>query len=191
MTLLLDVTSDAPSSAVRLTTCAAVATARAIEECTDISVGIKWVNDIYVGQKKICGILAQSFAVNERRYAMIGVGVNLATKDFPEELSAIAASLDVEDAPRVSRRLADRIGASLMDIYDEVRAGKTSYINEYKKRSVVLGRLVTYTAGDKQGSGIAEDIDANGALFVRLSDGSVEVLNSGEISLRIKKEDGK
>ncbi len=191
MTLLLDVTGDAPSSAVRLTTCAAVATARAVEECTDISVGIKWVNDIYIDEKKICGILAESFIANDRRYVMIGVGINLSTKAFPDEIAGIAASLGLDDASSVVGRLADSIGANLMDIYESVRACDTSYIDEYKRRSVVLGRAVTYTAGDKRGSGIAEDIDENGALYVRLEDGSREILNSGEISLRIKKEDEK
>jgi len=191
MTLLLDVTGDVASSVVRITTCAAVATARSIEECTGISVAIKWVNDIYIDGKKICGILAQNFEANGKRYVMIGVGINLSTGDFPEEIKGIAASLGVENAPLVARKLANSIGVNLMDIYERVKNGDILYIEEYKRRSAVIGRAVIYTVGNKQGSGIAENIDQNGALYVRLDNGGLEILNSGEISLRIKKEDEK
>ncbi len=191
MTLLLDVTHDTPHSFVGLTTAAAVATARAIERTTGILVGIKWVNDLYIEQKKVCGILCESFSSGEKRYAIIGIGVNLSTADFPEEIRDIAASLGVADACLVRQRLAESICICLLGIYGQMRAGDTSYIGEYKRRSVVLGREVTFTVGDRQGSGVAEDIDADGALYVRCSDGRLEALNSGEISLRIRKEDGK
>jgi BirA family biotin operon repressor/biotin-[acetyl-CoA-carboxylase] ligase len=189
MTLLLDVTDDAPSSVVKLTTCAAVATASALQESFGADVGIKWVNDIYVGEKKVSGILAESFSSEARRYVVIGVGVNLSTKRFPSDIEHIAGSLGIEDTECVRTELAQLLGARLFDMYERIKIGDVSYIEEYKKLSIVLGREVTYTVNGECFEGIAEDIREDGGLCIVRPNGTKTVLSSGEISLRIKKED--
>ena len=189
MTLLLDVTEDAPSSVVKLTTCAAVAVSDAIESVIGKQTGIKWVNDLYVDGKKVSGILCESFFANDKRYAIIGVGVNLCTQSFPAQIKKIAASLGTSDAVGVRSTLAAEIAERLAKIYAAAKRGDNAYVEQYKKRSVVIGKEVTFSSGDLCGSGFAEKIDADGALHVRLADGETVVLNSGEISLRIKKED--
>ena len=189
MTLLLDVTDDAPTSVVRITTCAAVAVSDAIEQVCGKQTKIKWVNDLYLAAKKVCGILAESFCADGKRYVIIGVGVNLCTERFPAELDGIAASLGICGADDLRTTLAVEITERMIEIYDRARAGDITYIGEYKRRSAVLGKEVVFSSGELCGSGVAESIDADGSLHVRLSDGTEVVLNSGEISLRIKRED--
>jgi BirA family biotin operon repressor/biotin-[acetyl-CoA-carboxylase] ligase len=189
MTLLLNISDDEPSSIVKLTTCAAVAVSKALKEVTNISVGIKWVNDIYLDEKKVSGILAEAFFANGRRYAAIGVGVNLSTADFPESIAHIAGSLGIKSTKETRDRLVCELAASIFDGYERVKNGDTSYLSEYRSLSIVLGRRVTYIVNGEHFDGVAEDICEDGGLRVIRDDGSMAVLSSGEISLSIKKED--
>ena len=91
MTLLLEIGEDFPDTA-GLTSAAAVAVLRGTDRLTQGKTQIKWVNDILLDGKKICGILAESFLVGDKTYAAIGIGVNVSTKDFPEDIRGIAGS---------------------------------------------------------------------------------------------------
>ena len=185
MTLVLDVTSDSSASVMRLTSAVSVAVSRAIESVTGKSVGIKWVNDLYLDGKKICGILAESFFAGERRYAIVGVGINLSTRDFPSELADIAGSLSDADGSAFRKDLTLAVCCEMYDIYERIRRGDFSYMEEYRLRSVVLGRRVTLVRDGVIDSGVAVSVDDEGALHVRCDDGSEKALRSGEISLRM------
>ncbi|MBE6546799.1 MAG: biotin--[acetyl-CoA-carboxylase] ligase [Ruminococcaceae bacterium] len=166
---------------VDLTTAAAVSVLRAIRTVTGISVGIKWVNDLYHRQKKVCGILAESFLAGDKRYIVIGVGINLYTEEFPEELAERAGSLSPADGS-LRTALAAQTVAELYDAWKH--PNREELMREYRAASVVLGRSVIYTENGREHRGIAEAIDERGRLLVRLSDGTLATLASGEISLQ-------
>ena len=169
---------------VGVTTAAAVATRRAIETVCTIGTDIKWVNDLYYHNKKVCGILAESFFAGERRSFVIGVGINLYTTDFPEELRDIAGGLLSEKKGLRSRLAAETARGLWMLIRQPDR---TEIMADYRAHSMVLGRQITFSENGITRDGVAESIDENGHLTVRLTDGTRAELASGEISLRLTK----
>ncbi|MBQ2999141.1 MAG: biotin--[Clostridia bacterium] len=184
LSLLLK-TDASLSDPITATTASAVAVRRAILAVTGISTGIKWVNDLYFRGKKVCGILAESFFLGDERYLIVGVGVNLSTAVFPEELSSVAGSLlseptDLRDA------LAAEIALRLYRMLTQTEPN--GFLEDYRANSIVLGKPITYIQNGIFHEGIAEQIDEDGHLLVRHSDGTHALLASGEISLRIQNE---
>lgn len=188
LTLVFDVTDGRAENIAHITSAAAVAVARSIENTVGVRCGIKWVNDIYVGGKKVCGIIAESFCAGDRRLAAVGVGVNLCTREFPDGLSDIAASLTDAAADGTRRQLALALISSVSDAFAGVMAGSAEYIEEYRSRSVVIGREIRFTCGGETYEGTALDIDKNGGLEVRRKDGTHVTLTGGEITVRVKEE---
>ena len=170
------------ADAVLLTSAAAVGACRAIRRVTGLSPAIKWVNDLYLNGRKVCGILAESFFVGDCHRTVLGIGVNLYTEDFPAELREIAGGL----LPREGLRnaLAAALIEEVMALWDNL--SPDAFLEEYRRDSMVLGQSVTYTENGVCYTGVAESIDERGHLAVRRDDGSVAVLASGEISLRLK-----
>lgn len=170
---------------VRFTTAAAVAVVLSIEELCGISTEIKWVNDIYLDGRKICGILCESFLSCGERYAVIGIGINLHTRDFPPDIRDRATSLNPSGKIRnfLAARIADNLCAFWRDI------SSPQIMEYYREHSMVLGKNIVFSENGEIFCGIAEDIDDNGALHVRLDNGLRKILSSGEISLRLS--DGK
>ena len=156
-----------------LTCRAAVVTAAAIEAVTGISCGIKWVNDLYYAGKKVCGILAE--AVGEQ--VIVGVGVNLAPAPLPRSLADTVGFLDCGD---VREALAAAIAGGLLCRDPE----EHGFMAEYRRRSIVPGRDVTYTVGETVFTARALAIDDDGGLVVRRPDGQRETLRWGEVSVR-------
>lgn len=183
---------DLPATdALRLTTMAAVATAQAIECMIGRQVGIKWVNDIYLDGKKVCGILTEGAVVPGSAnldYAVIGIGVNVAFPQggFPEELTAIAGSVfgDVSDPYGVRCELALNILNRLMT---NLNLDDSQVIHkEYCRRSFVIGKQVTVHRGDDEPyTARVMGIDYDYRLLIRTSDGREAALDSGEISIRM------
>ena len=173
--------------AVMITSLAAVATARAIETLAGTKVGIKWVNDLWINRKKCCGILCEAsmdFESSRLEYVIVGIGVNVGRMQFPEELASIATSVENECGTRVSRnRLIAEIANQISALYKDLASG--AFMAENRERSVVIGREVTVLGAAEPYSAKAVDIDEQGRLIIRLSDGRAETLNSGEISVRL------
>lgn len=172
--------------AVGVTTAVSVAAARAIEKVCGKQVGIKWVNDLYFDSKKVCGILCE--AVNDYKTAtaksvIIGVGINLSTADFPDELKEIAGSLEVEKSlyPALAQGLADEILKIKFGAIDE------AVLDEYRRRSIVLGKQVDYYINGEKRTALAVDIDSKGGLVIKNENGEISTLSSGEITLRLNK----
>lgn len=176
--------------ATKLTACAAVAAAETIEELSGRSAQIKWVNDIFVDGRKVCGILTEASVDCENglmRYVIIGLGVNthVPAGDFPEELRDIAgAAFDTESIPELRCRLAagilDRLAA-----YTE-KPDAPNVFDAYKRRSLVLGKAVNILSPGKDPvPAQVLDLKEDYSLLVRLPDGSTKQLNSGEVSIRI------
>ena len=182
MTLLLEIGEDFPDTA-GLTSAAAIAVLRGTDRLTRGKTQIKWVNDILLDGKKICGILAESFWVGDKTYAAIGIGVNVSTKDFPEDIRGIAGSI----GKRVDRvKICERIACELYDLCLCASRGDRLYMQEYRERSAVLGKRVTFIREGMASEGIATDIDDDGALCVVLDNGEKVTLSGGEITLRLK-----
>lgn len=171
----------APQNAVFITSAAAVAVTDAIIALTGKSPGIKWVNDIYLDNKKICGILAESQTREDGIAVTVGIGINVTTSDFPPEISDIAGTLGA-DVPR--ERLIAEITKNLLDMCKTPE--DTTFIEKYKKRSILLGKEINYCFNGKGKSAMATDIDRNGGLVVKNEDGSYTTLSSGEVTVRLK-----
>lgn len=158
-----------------------LAVADAIEKVTGVCVGIKWVNDIYAGGLKICGILTESFFFGGKRYVIIGVGVNVGTKVFPDELRNKAGSLNIECIKSdVMSRLEQQINVNIREVLN----GGFGCMEEYKKRSVILGKQIIYEKNGRAFAGCAVDITKDGALKVETENGYYDILRSGEVSLK-------
>ncbi len=180
MSILLRCTFTAKTVGL-LTSAAAVAVARAIETVCPVSVQIKWVNDLLINGKKVCGILTEG--VPKDGWAVIGVGVNVNTTAFPQELTDIASSLYKEGGKRVSPELlAAAILNALEPLIEKVETG--AFLEETRCRSAVIGRDITVFRGNETFAAHAVGIDDNGGLLVQTDSGTA-VLTSGEVSIRL------
>jgi len=167
-------------SAVTITTAAAVAVCRAVEAVTGLSPDIKWVNDIYLNGRKVCGILAESSLLNRGHVIAVGIGINVTTETFPEELGGIAGSLGTEN---IREELIARTAAELLKV-----AGRdpAEYMDYYRSRSVVIGREIMFGPHDGEKTpATALGIDDRGGLIVRLPGGEEKTLFTGEITVRL------
>ena len=165
-----------------LTIAAGVAVCRALESVCSETPYIKWVNDIFINNKKVCGILAESFSVSMGINSIIvGIGINVTTSaaDFPDELNNIAGSVFPENATR------NEIIAKILTEFESVcnLNDARKLIEEYKAFSLVLNKELSFTKDGKSYTGIATDINIEGNLVVKLYGGETIVLKSGEISL--------
>ena len=176
--------------AVRLTACAAVAVAEAIEALSGREAQIKWVNDIFVGGRKVCGILTEASVDCESgmmHYVIVGIGVNTHVPDgnFPEELRGIAgAAFGSEPVPELRCRLA----AEILDRRSDYAAAPAApaVFEGYRRRSLVLGREINILSpGRDPEPAAAVDLGEDYSLLVRLPDGSTRRLNSGEVSVKV------
>ena len=170
------------SQAALLTAAAAVAVAQAVEAVAGRECQIKWVNDVYLDGRKLCGILTEasgSFEEDTLRSACVGVGVNVRTRDFPAAFADRACSLWPQPVSR--NRLAAEIAARLLDFASDLAARR--FLDEYRRRSLVLGRTVAFMRGGEEGRALAVGIGRDGQLLVRRADGSEEALNAGEVRI--------
>lgn len=169
-----------------ITSYTAVAVAKAVEKLCGHEVNIKWVNDIYMNGRKICGILTEAgfdFEGGMIDYAVIGIGVNVYGIDFPEEIKNIASSVEKETGKRISRNeLAAEILNNLSKMPTEIV--KKEYLDIYREKSNVIGRKVTVSCGGSTFEALAVEIDDNAALKV-MTDEGIKTLNSGEVSIKL------
>jgi BirA family biotin operon repressor/biotin-[acetyl-CoA-carboxylase] ligase len=170
-----------------ITTATAVAVAQAIETVAKVKASIKWVNDIFVAGKKVCGILTEAslnFESGGLEYAVVGIGINIETKDFPIEIKQIAGSLFSNkpgDEPVTSMLVAEvlnNLGNCMNSLTDK------RYLTEYRKRSFLIGKDILVMKGKETTPAKAVDIDEKARLVVDYEDGTREALVSGEVSIR-------
>lgn len=176
-------------NAVTITTAASVAVVRALKSLCGVFPQIKWVNDIYLNGKKMGGILTEAVTDLESgtiQSILIGIGLNVRTTRFPKEIADIAVSLHSEGTGKcVNRnRLIAVIASHLLDMVAEM--GDTSYMEEYRSHSLVLGRTITYTQNGQTYEAQAVDIDDTGGLVVSHPNGETVVLRSGDITVRLQ-----
>lgn len=190
MSLLLRPSFDA-REAWKITPAAGTAVARAIEKITGKYAQIKWINDVYYERKKICGILTESALEsdgNTIRYAVLGIGINVFTppSGFPPEIRESVTALYPEGTENkgIRNRLAAEILNQFFYIYENF--GNQDFMEEYKKRSFLIGEEVFIIHSDSREEALVIDIDDKGGLVVKTKDNKMKTLNSGEISIRRK-----
>lgn len=164
---------------VQLITCAAaVAVCDAISALSDLEPSVKWVNDIYVGGKKVAGILAELILDGGNRplRVIVGIGVNLTTADFPADCAATAGSIGELDASLLCAAVSDHLIRLCGD-------GGHHYMERYRELNFCIGQKIAYT--DREGEHLAEavGIGDDGSLIVS-ENGVIHSLSSGEISIR-------
>ena len=177
--------SISTDDALLLTVYASVAAAEAIEALSDVSVGIKWVNDLIIGNKKAAGILTEgAFAEDGEHfaYAVIGIGINVCKRDFPPELADIATDIEAQcgKAPDIAR-LAAEIAERLVRFS---HADTGEYMEKYRSRSVVTGKRVRVISSSGEYAADAIGFTDRGALVIQKDDGTRAELSTGEISIR-------
>ena len=186
MSLLLRPGNYSAKQAVRITTMAAVAMCEAIETVSDEKAEIKWVNDIFVHGKKVCGILTEgSFNLESGLldYVVLGVGINVyQPKDgFPDELSSVAGAVFEKKQNDVKNRLVSTFLNRFYDYYSA--ADQMDYVEQYRNRSFVIGKQVTLMLFNESKKAIVVGIDNECRLLVKYPDGTEDCYSSGEISM--------
>lgn len=188
VSVLLKPTPQQLSDATLITTAAAVAVCRAIESLTPLRPQIKWVNDLYLDGKKLCGILTEAVTDLESgaiESVVVGMGINFKHSEIalPEEVAAVAGTLFGIEQPTISRnRLVAEIINELFELWDGL--SNRGFLTEYRSRSMLLGQEIVYSRAGEKYAAIAEEIDDDGALIVRMNNGERITLRSGEVSVR-------
>lgn len=170
-----------------ITTGAAVAVAKAIEAIAKVDASIKWVNDIFVDGKKVCGILTEAslnFESGGLEYAVVGIGINIETRSFPEEIKNIAGSI-FRDKPG-NAPVTSLLVAEVLNNFAQCMNSLTDklYLEEYRKRSFLIGRNILVLKGKETTPAKAIAIDDKAHLVVEYEDHTTEPLISGEVSIR-------
>ena len=146
---------------------------------------IKWVNDILVNEKKIAGILAETTETADGVAVIVGIGINLRSVSFPPEIASRATSIENETAAEVtSEALSERLAENLVRSYDVLIGpdGPTNIREEWRRRSSYFsGRSVRVATGSQTVTGLTDGLEDNGALRVRRDDGTVVIIQTGEV----------
>ncbi len=187
MSMLLRPQID-PLAASMLTLVMALAAKKGIEISTGLKSEIKWPNDLVLNKKKICGILTEmSTELMEIQYVIPGIGINVNQKDFPDDIKATATSLYIESG-KIQKR--SEIIAAIMEVFEGYydtfikTQDMSGLIEEYNANLVNLGNEVCVLDPAGEFRGVSEGINKEGALLVRLADGTLKEIISGEVSVR-------
>jgi BirA family biotin operon repressor/biotin-[acetyl-CoA-carboxylase] ligase len=174
-----------------ITSCAAVAVAETLDEVCNVETNIKWVNDIFLNGRKLCGILTEasvSFEAGNLDFAIVGIGINVFNKksDMPKELDKIVTSIEEETGNRFSRniiaaKLCDKLEEKINDIESR------SFLDVYRKKSNLIGKYVLADFNNEQKKAEVIDIDDNAAIVLRLEDDKIVHMNSGEVRVFLEK----
>ena len=164
-------------STVGITTAACVAVARAIETVCGLQVDIKWVNDLYLNGKKVCGILCEAvtdFEKGKTTHVIIGIGINLTTTEFPDEIKATAGALGIDCKQNLISEIVNNLKNLDLD----------NYIDYYRNHLLGVGKQVTFIKNGAEYTATIKGVDDSGGLIVD-SDGVEQTLTSGEITLKL------
>ncbi len=190
MSILLRPQFSDPKAPLLITAAAAVAVAEATEAISARRADIKWVNDIYMDDQKICGILAEGAMDLENmrlQYVVLGIGINVRPPEsgLPENLQNIAGALFPQGCPPDTRsRLAADILDRFSDYYENIES--RGFVSEYRARSnTIMRKIRILEPGGSQREAYALRIDDHCGLVVRLDSGEEKTLLAGEVSIRL------
>lgn len=174
-----------------ITTAAAMAVSKSIEEISNENTQIKWVNDVFINDKKVCGILTEgAFSLEDGilDYAVIGIGINVnfPKNGFPKELDNIADSINKQNNNNQnSSDIRNILIAKILENMYEYYFNNVAFYDEYKKRSFLIGKKVSINIDNQEHIVKVVDIDKTFALIVEFNDGKIERLVSGSINYRL------
>lgn len=180
----------APGELMHLTCAFAAAMCGAVEQACGLRPGIKWTNDLILGDRKLAGILTELAIEAESgriQHAVLGIGVNCCQKpeDFPEDVRDMACSLAMSlGKPADRNRLAAEMVRSAWELSEGLLTDKVRWMEEYRRDCVTIGREIAVLRNGKARPGRALDVTSDGGLMVRYEDGTEEVVASGEVSVR-------
>lgn len=187
LSLLLRPENADPRQTVTLTAAAAVALCQAIETVSEKRPHIKWVNDIFLNGKKVCGILSEAaFGLESGvpEYVVVGAGINTYVPEggFPPELAGIAGAL--WDRPMPDKK--NRLAAEFLNHFRKLYAADdpSAFLEDYRRRSLVIGKDITVVAGGVETPAHALGIDENCRLLVRYESGETAALSYGEVRIK-------
>jgi BirA family transcriptional regulator, biotin operon repressor / biotin---[acetyl-CoA-carboxylase] ligase len=146
---------------------------------------IKWVNDILVNEKKISGILAETTETSKGIAVIVGIGINIRSSNFPDEIADTATSIEAQSgqAPTTDE-LANTVTRFFSYFYDILNNenGPKEILTEWRRRSTYFsGKSVRVTLENKTLTGMTDGLEKNGALRVRKSDGNVTIIQAGDV----------
>jgi BirA family biotin operon repressor/biotin-[acetyl-CoA-carboxylase] ligase len=172
---------DEDANHLRITTDAAVACARAIEKVSGKQTGIKWVNDIYIDGRKVCGILAEA-SLGENSFVILGIGVNVFCPEngFPDDIKMRAGYVFDKKTPFMREKIAVEILKELIK-----KSDKKSTVDEYRSRSIIVGKKIDIIKGNTMERGTVLAINDDYSLKVIKDDEKIENISSGDVSIRI------
>jgi BirA family biotin operon repressor/biotin-[acetyl-CoA-carboxylase] ligase len=170
-----------------LTMITSLAVCDCIKEVCGLKATIKWPNDVLVGGKKVSGILATSGASPSKgTYAIVGIGINV-DMDLKEhtEIAGSSTNLAASSSRKISRQA---VLCALLENFEkryEKAASGESQVGEWSEAMVTLGQKVTVKTGNKTFTGVAESVDNEGNLVLRLANGELKVIPAGDVTLRV------
>ena len=177
------------SQLMHLTCATGIAMCDAVEAASGLRPGIKWTNDLVFGARKLGGILTELALDSEGSvtYAVVGIGINCnqSIDEFPEEIRSIATSLAAQTQATIDR--SNVIAAMLTELHkmsETLLDQRDQMLDRYVQDCVTIGKEISVVRADEVRHGTAIGIDREGALLVRFSDGHMEAVSSGEVSIR-------
>lgn len=176
-----------PEDITLITASAAVAVCNMIEKMCNKKPQIKWVNDIFLDNKKVCGILSEGvFSADGKRaeYIILGIGINLFVPDggFPEDIERIAGGIfEKNDKIDLNLIIAETV-KEFLRLYDNLH--DPEIVKSYRNRLMLMGKTVNYIKNGVTESGKVLDIDHNFRLIIEKASGETEALQSGEVTIK-------
>ena len=165
-----------PFEAIKHLTCAvSVVVAKTFEELGSEDVGIKWVNDLFIGDRKVCGILTEAttdLETHNVQNVVIGIGINTTTIEFPTDVNATALNIEVSRNEIISGIVNNFLN---LNSYEECML-------EYQKRSILDGKTINFLHNNEPLSGVVKNVNNDGNLVVDTNSGEL-ILYSGEVSI--------
>jgi BirA family biotin operon repressor/biotin-[acetyl-CoA-carboxylase] ligase len=168
-----------------------------------IDADIKWVNDLLVNEKKICGILAETTETNRGLAVVVGIGVNLSSSNFPPEIAnsatsieemlilpAVAGGTSRHRGPEIKAELMERLPEFLSYFYNILNSenGPAEIIEEWRRRSSYFsGKRVQVALENKVVTGVTDGLEPNGAIRLKTDDGNILAIQAGDVE-RLRSE---
>ena len=161
---------------------------KAVQEITGLDAKIKWPNDIVVNGKKVTGILTEMSAQPEMiNYIVIGIGINVNTEEFPEDIAKTASSLKIESGKTIKRSSIIALFGKYFEQYyaEYIKTQDMSLlIDEYNKELINVDRQIKVLAKENSYTGIAKGINRHGELIVETENKELKNVVAGEVSVR-------
>lgn len=168
-----------------ITLMSAIAVADSLRETFNLEPDIKWVNDIHIGEKKICGILAEMTETTKGAAVIVGIGINLKSSNFPAEIAEIATSLEAETGNEIKKdELLNSLARFLNYFYEILQSdgGAKIIVEEWSKRSsYALGKEVKVKLENETVFGVTDGLEENGALRVKTDSGEIRIVQAGDV----------